>query len=70
MTSDQINRHASDRWPGPGGAVEDSIFALADLVRDAADRLDDSDPHIARALRLRATKLAMTGIRGLLDLKP
>jgi hypothetical protein len=70
VTSGQTNRHASDRWPGPGGVVEDSIFALAELVRDAADRLDGTEPHTARALRLRATKLAMNGIRGLSDLTP
>jgi hypothetical protein len=66
----QTDRHASDRWPGPGGVVEDSIFALADLVRDAADRLDGTEPDVAYALRLRATRLAMSGIRGLLDLTP
>jgi hypothetical protein len=68
MTEQQ--RFASERWPGPGGAVEDSITALAELVRDAADRLDGTEPHVARDLRVRATKLAMNGIRGLLDLTP
>ena len=59
---------ASDRWPGPGGVVEDSIVALAELVRAAADLLDDTEPQVARDLRLRATSHAVVGIQGLLRL--
>jgi hypothetical protein len=59
---------ASGRWPGPGGVVEDSITALAELVREATDRLDGTQPHVARDLRVRATKHAVEGIEGLLEL--
>jgi hypothetical protein len=58
---------ASERWPGPGGAVEDAIVELVELVRSAADRLDGSEPHVARELRLRAATLAVKGVEGLLD---
>jgi hypothetical protein len=59
---------ASDRWPGPGGAVEDSIVALAELVRAAADLIDDTEPQVARDLRIRATSHTVSGIQGLLRL--
>ena len=58
----------NDRWPGPGGVVEDSIIALADLVRAAAERLEHAEPHVARDLRVRATRHTIEGIEGLLRL--
>jgi hypothetical protein len=61
---------ASDRWPGPGGAVEEAIVELVELVRAAADRLDGVEPHIARDLRLRAASLAVKGVEGLLEATP
>ena len=57
-----------DRWRGPGGDVEDAITALAELVREAADRLDATEAHIARDLRVRATNHAVKGIEALLEL--
>lgn len=57
-----------DRWPGPGGPVEDSIIALTELVREAAARLDESDPQLARDLRVRASKHALSGVEALLEL--
>ena len=59
---------ASDRWPGPGGKVEDVIVELAELVREAAEKLDSADPHTARALRVRATSLAVKGVMSLSEL--
>ncbi|HEV7752776.1 MAG TPA: hypothetical protein VGO71_14630 [Baekduia sp.] len=59
---------AEDRWPGPGGVVEDSIVALAELVRAAADLIDDTQPQVARDLRLRAASHTVDGIQGLLGL--
>jgi arylsulfatase A-like enzyme len=59
---------ASDRWPGPGGVVEESIVALADLVRTAADLIDGAEPGVASDLRVRATKHTVNGIQGLLRL--
>jgi arylsulfatase A-like enzyme len=58
----------SDRWPGPGGVVEESIVALADLVRTAADLIDTAEPRVASDLRVRATKHTVNGIQGLLRL--
>jgi hypothetical protein len=58
----------TDRWPGPGGEVEDAIVELAELVREAAEKLDSSDPRCARELRVRATSLAIKGVRGLGEL--
>jgi hypothetical protein len=58
---------ASDRWPGPGGAVEEAIVELVELVRDAADRLDSAEPRLASELRLRAASLAVKGVEGLLE---
>jgi arylsulfatase A-like enzyme len=63
MTVQQVP--ASDRWPGPGGIVEDSIIALADLVRTAADLIDDAEPLVARDLRIRAASHTVKGIQGL-----
>jgi hypothetical protein len=57
-----------ERWPGPGGVVEDSIVALADLVRAAADVIDRAEPHVARDLRVRAATHSVKGIEGLLRL--
>jgi hypothetical protein len=62
-----MSRPASDRWPGPGGVVEDAIVELVELVRGAADRLDSAEPHVARELRLRAASLAVKGVEGLLE---
>lgn len=59
---------SSQRWPGPGGVVEETIVELVELVRDAADRLDGAHPHVAREMRLRAAKLAVQGVEGLLEL--
>jgi hypothetical protein len=61
-------QRVTDRWPGPGGVVEDSILALADLVRAAADLIDDAEPRVARDLRVRATNHTVRGIEGLLRL--
>jgi hypothetical protein len=61
-------QRADDRWRGPGGPVEDAIVALAELVREAAAYLDDSDPAVARALRIRAAKLTVAGVSALTDL--
>jgi hypothetical protein len=58
----------ADRWPGPGGVVEDALVALADLVCAAAEQLEHVDPRAARDLRVRATKHTVTGIEGLLQL--
>jgi hypothetical protein len=60
--------YVNDRWPGPGGAVEDSIIALADLVRAAADVIDDVEPRVASDLRIRATNHTVKGLQGLLRL--
>jgi hypothetical protein len=59
---------AAQRWPGPGGVVEDSIIALDELVRAAADLIDDADPGVASALRIRATTHTVNAIQGLLRL--
>jgi hypothetical protein len=59
---------ATDRWPGPGGKVEDAIVELAELVREAAEKLDNTDPAGARELRIRATSLAIKGVTGLGEL--
>jgi arylsulfatase A-like enzyme len=65
----ELGARVSDhRWPGPGGVVEDSIVALADLVRTAADLIDESEPRVARDLRIHATKHTVQGIEGLLRL--
>ena len=41
------DQRVTDRWPGPGGVVEESILALADLVRAPADLIDDAEPRVA-----------------------
>ena len=59
---------AARRWPGPGGVVEDSIIALDELVRAAADLIDDAQPTLASDLRVRATTHTVKAIQGLLRL--
>ncbi|MEA2383292.1 MAG: hypothetical protein QOH72_3263 [Solirubrobacteraceae bacterium] len=59
---------AGGRWPGPGGVVEDSIIALDELVRTAADLIDDAEPRLAGDLRIRATTHTVKAIQGLLRL--
>jgi hypothetical protein len=58
----------TERWPGPGGPVEDAIVELVDMVRDAADRLNPAEPQLARDMRVRAATLAVKGVEGLLEL--
>ena len=59
---------AGRRWPGAGGVVEDSIIALDELVRTAADLIDDAEPKLASDLRIRATTHTVKAIQGLLRL--
>jgi hypothetical protein len=63
MTEQHVR--TADRWPGPGGVVEDSIVALAELVRAAADLIDEAEPQVARDMRIRATSHTVKGIQGL-----
>ena len=68
MTATRQRTAAGRRWPGPGGVVEDSIIALDELVRAAADRIADADPKLASDLRIRAATHTVKAIEGLLRL--
>jgi hypothetical protein len=57
-----------DQWPGPRGEAEDAIVELAELVREAADKLEGVDPSLPRTVRVRATSLAVKGVTGLGEL--
>jgi hypothetical protein len=64
----ELRARVNARWPGPGGAAEDSIIALADLVREAADLIDEAEPRVASDLRIRATSHTVKALQGLLTL--
>jgi len=59
-----------DHWAEPAGQVKHAIVELTELVRLAADHLDNVEPHVARELRARARSLAIAAAGGLSQLGP